>query len=61
MPLFRALLFLMLVGGLLCAAMYIGTGDLKWRRYGVRLLKWAVIAAFGFFAVLMLERLAVIL
>jgi hypothetical protein len=61
MPLFRALVFLLLVAGLLCFAMYIGTGQLKWRVRGLRIVKWTVVAALGFFAVLLVERLAVIL
>jgi hypothetical protein len=47
----------LLVAGLLCFAMYIGTGDVAWRRRGVVIVKWALIAAFGFFAVLIVERL----
>jgi len=61
MPLFRALIFLLLIAGLLCFAMYIGTGQPKWRRLGLRIVIWTVIAGLGFFAVLLLERLAVIL
>jgi len=41
--------------------MYVGTRDAVWRRRGVVILKWALIAAFGFFAVLLLERLALVL
>jgi len=37
--------------------MYVGTGDKRWRDWGLRIVKWAVIAAFGFFAVLILQRL----
>ena len=47
----------LLVAGLLCFAMYIGTGDVAWRRRGVVIVKWAIVAAFGFFAVLIVERL----
>jgi hypothetical protein len=61
MPVFRALVFLLLVAGLLCFAMYVGTGQAKWRVLGIRLVKWTVVAALGFFAVLLLERLALIL
>lgn len=57
MPVFRALLFLMLVGGVLCFAMYVGTGQARWRQYGIRLVKWTIVAALGFFAVLLIERL----
>ena len=61
MPVFRALVFLLLVAGLLCFAMYIGTGQPKWRQLGIRVVKWTVVATLGFFAVLLLERLAVTL
>jgi hypothetical protein len=61
MPVFRALVFLLLVAGLLCFAMYVGTGQLKWRQLGIRIVRWTVVAALGFFAVLFLERLAMIL
>ena len=59
MPVFRALVFLLLVAGLLCFAMYIGTGQPKRRVLGIRIVKWTVVAALAFFAVLMLDRLAV--
>jgi len=58
---FRALVFFLLVAGILCFAMYIGTGRKQWRFYGIRIIKWTVVASLGFFAVLLLERLAVIL
>jgi hypothetical protein len=61
MPVFRTLVFLLLVAGLLCFAMYIGTGQPKWRQLGIRVVKWTVVATLGFFAVLLLERLAVTL
>ena len=41
--------------------MGVGTGDPRWRRRGVVILKWALIAAAGFFGVLILERLALML
>jgi hypothetical protein len=58
MLVFRWLMLLLLVAGLLCFAMYIGTGQLRWRTLGVRVVKWTVVAALAFFAVLILERLA---
>jgi hypothetical protein len=61
MLIFRWILLLLLVAGLLCFAMYIGTGQTKWRGLGIRIVKWAVIAGLGFFAVLLLERMAMIL
>ena len=59
MLLFRLVFGLLLVAGLLCFAMYIATGQAGWRRRGLVIVKWTVLAALGFFAVLILERLAV--
>ena len=61
MAIFRIIIYFLLVAGLLCFAMYIGTGKQKWRFYATRIVKWTVVAGLGFFAVLLLERLAVIL
>jgi hypothetical protein len=61
MLLFRLVFGLLLVAGVLCFAMYIGTNQLVWRRRGVLIVKWTVLAALGFFAVLILERLALML
>ena len=61
MLLFRLVFGLLLVSGLLCFAMYVGTGQAAWRRRGLVIVKWAVLAALGFFAVLILERLALLL
>jgi hypothetical protein len=61
MLIFRWIVLLLLVAGLLCFAMYIGTGQTKFRRLGIRIVKWTVIAALGFFAVLVLERMAMVL
>ncbi len=61
MLVFRLVFGALLVAGLLCFALYIGTGQAVWRRRGIVIIKWAVLAAFGFFAVLILERLALLL
>jgi ABC-type nickel/cobalt efflux system permease component RcnA len=58
---FRLVFGLLLLSGLLCFAMYIGTSEVMWRRRGLIIVKWTLLAAFGFFAVLILERLAVML
>ena len=52
---------LLLLAALLCFAMGIGTGQVVWRRRGILVLKWALLAAAGFFGVLILERLALML
>lgn len=61
MLVFRLVFGLLLVSALLCFAMSVGTGQPVWRRRGIILLKWALIAAAGFFGVLVLERLALML
>ena len=58
MLLFRWVVLLLLVAGVLSLAMYVGTGEVRWRNLGVRIIKWTVIAALGFFAVLVLQRMA---
>ncbi len=61
MLLFRLVFGLLLVSGVLCFAMFIGTGQVVWRRRGTVIVKWTVLAGLAFFAVLILERLAVML
>ncbi len=58
MLIFRWVVLLLLVAGALSLAMYVGTGKARWRNLGIRIIKWTVIAALGFFAVLVLERMA---
>ena len=58
MVLFRLVFGLLLVASVLCFAMYAGTGQVVWRKRGVVVLKWTLIAALGFFAVLILEKVA---
>lgn len=57
MLIFRSIVLLLLAAGLVCLAMYLGTGETRYRVYGVRIVKWTVVAALGFFAVLIVERL----
>ena len=59
MLIFRWILLIALVAGVLCFAMYAGTGQRRWRDMGLTIVKWTVVAGLGFFAVLVLERLAV--
>ncbi|HNW02691.1 MAG TPA: hypothetical protein PKH04_11515 [Burkholderiaceae bacterium] len=58
MLLFRWLILLLLLGAAVSFAFYAGTGQTRYRRYGLLTLKWTLITAFGFFAVLILERIA---
>ena len=61
MLVFRLVFGLLLVAGVLCFAAYIATGKAVWRRRGIVIVKWTVLAGLAFFAVLILERLAVML
>ena len=61
MLLARSIVLLLLVAGLVCFALYVATGQQRFRVLGVRIVKWTVIAGLGFFAVLIAERLATML
>ena len=58
MLLFRWLILLLLLAAAVCFVFYAGTGQQRFKRWGLVTLKWTLIAAFGFFAVLILERVA---
>jgi len=58
MLLFRWAVFMLLLAAAVSFAFYAGTGQARYRRLGLVILKWTLIAAFGFFAVLILENLA---
>jgi hypothetical protein len=53
----RVLMFLLLGGAAVCFAYYIGTGQERFKRLGLIILKWTVFAALGFFGVLIITRL----
>jgi hypothetical protein len=57
MALFRWALLLLLIGAGICFALYAGTGQDRFKRWGLAVLKWTLVAAFAFFAVLFLEQL----
>jgi hypothetical protein len=61
MMIFRALVFFLMVAGLLCFGLYLATGQVVWRWRAILIIKWTVIAGLAFFAVLLLERLALVL
>lgn len=58
MLLFRWAVLFLLLGAGVCFAFYVGTGQQRFRHWGLRILKWTVLAALGFFGVLILERIA---
>ena len=57
MLLFRALLLLMLIGACVCFAFFIATNNLRFRRWGMQLLQYALLAALVFFGILILSRI----
>lgn len=48
---------LLLAIGVACLVAYLVTGQKRYRAYAVGILKWTVIGALGFFAVLIVEQL----
>ncbi len=58
MLIFRWLAILCALGVIVSFALYAGTGQERFKRFGLVVLKWAVLAGLGFFAVLILERIA---
>ncbi len=61
MLIFRLVVGLLLFAAVVCFALYIGTRQAVWRRRGIVIIKWTVLAGLAFFAVLILERLALLL
>ena len=57
----RLLVGLLLFAAVICFAFSIATGQSRWRHRGIAILKWTAVAGLGFFAVLILERLALLL
>ncbi len=56
MLLFRWAIFLLLLAAGVSFAFYAATGRPGYKRWGLVILKWTLLAAFGFFGVLILER-----
>jgi len=57
----RLVIGLLLFAAVVCFALSIATGQVRWRRRGIVIVKWTLIAGLAFFAVLILERLALLL
>ena len=58
MLIFRWLAMLLLLAAAVSFAFYAGTGQARYKRLGLIILKWTVIAAIFFFAVILIGRLA---
>ena len=57
MPLFRWVILLCLLAAGVSFAFYAGTGQARFKRFGLVVLKWTLLAGLGFFLVLFLEQL----
>ena len=53
----RWLVLVLLVASAICFVLFAVTGQAKYKRYGLTILKWTVASALVFFAVLAVERL----
>ena len=56
MLIFRALVMVLVVAAAVCFGFYAATGQAQYKRYAFIIIKWTLIAALMFFAVLFLER-----
>ena len=56
MLVFRWLILLLLISALVSFMFYVGTGQARYKRYGLVTLRWTLIAGLGFFVVLIMER-----
>jgi hypothetical protein len=53
----RWLVLVLLVASAICFVLFAVTGQARYKRMGLVILKWTVFAALAFFAVLIFERL----
>ena len=53
----RWLILVPLIGSVVCFMLFAVTGQAKFKRIGLLVLKWTLAAAFVFFAVLIFDRL----
>lgn len=58
MLVFRWIIMLLLLAAGVSFAFYAGTGQAKYKRFGLVIFKWTLLAALGFGLVLFVERLA---
>jgi len=57
MPVLRALVLLLLLACAVLFLLYAVTGKTRYKHFGLIALKWTLLAGFGFFAVLIFQRL----
>ena len=53
----RALVLFLLVASAVLFLLYAATGQVRYKSWGLVVLKWTLLAGFGFFAVLIYQRL----
>jgi len=58
MLLFRWLILLLLLACAVSFAFYAATGQERFKRFGLKMLRWVVVGGLVFFGVLILERIA---
>ena len=56
MLLFRFAIVALLLAAGVSFAIYIGTGQERFKTLGIKLVKWAIMAGLGFFGIMVLER-----
>ena len=56
MAVVRTIVLLLLLAAGFSFALYAFTGQLKYRRFGLVVLKWTLLAALAFFAILFIDR-----
>ncbi len=57
MAIARTLILLLFLAAGACFAYFAATGKQRYKRLGLLILKWTLFAAFGFFSVLIVQRL----
>jgi len=57
----RLVVGLLMFAAVICFALSIATGQARWRRLGLVIMKWTLLAGLAFFSVLILERLVLLL
>jgi len=55
---FRWVVLLLLLASIVLFVFYAATGRDRFKRLGLTILRWTLVAAFGFFAVLIVQRIA---
>jgi hypothetical protein len=53
----RIAILLLLLAAIVCFGLYLLRNDRRWLRLGVAITKWTLVAALGFFAVLIADRI----